>query len=136
MSRFRTVLVIDDEAAVRFSLKSILSERFNVVAFADGREAITFATERSGEVYAAFVDYGMWPMDGSQVCSTLQSLDATISLIGFSANENAPFGCPLFAMLLKKNISIQHVLTLVANAVNHAEKLKQNGHRVIDALAK
>src|SRR4051812_49233250 len=83
MSCIRTVLVIDDEAAVRHSLKAILSERFNVVACADGAQAITFASEHSGEVYAAFVDYAMPAMDGNQVCSALRTLDATTSLVGF-----------------------------------------------------
>ena len=122
------MLVIDDEPAVRRSLKAILAERFNVVACADGPQAIKFASDHSGDVYAAFVDYAMPAMDGNVVCSALRALDATISLVGFSGNENAPFHEPLFAMLLKKNISTEHVLELTTMAVRSAEQLKQNGH--------
>ena len=128
------MLVIDDEAAVRLSLKSILSERFNVIACADGAQAIAFASEHCGDVYAAFVDYAMPVMDGNRVCSALRTLDATISLIGFSANDDAPFQDPLFARLPKKHLSSEQVLNLAATGVRLAEKLKQAGHPVIDRL--
>ncbi len=130
MSSIRTILVIDDEAAVRCSLKAILAERFNVIACDDGAQAIKFASEHSGEVYAAFVDYSMPAMDGNLVCSALRSLDATISLVGFSADENAPFREPLFAMLPKKNLSTEQVLTIAATGVRLAEQLKQDGRRM------
>lgn len=129
------MLVIDDEAAVRHSLKAILSERFNVVACADGAQALAFASEHSGEVYAAFVDYAMPAMDGNRVCSALRTLDATISLVGFSANEDAPFQGPLFARLSKKNLSSEQVLNLAATGVRMAEQLKHDGRPVIDRLA-
>ena len=128
------MLVIDDEAAVRLSLKSILSERFHVIACADGAQAIAFASGHSGEVYAAFVDYVMPVMDGDQVCSALRTLDATISLIGFSANDDAPFQDGLFARLSKKHLSSEQVLNIAATGVRLAEKLKQAGHPVINRL--
>ena len=120
----RTVLVVDDEPAVRLSLKTIIEQCFNVVVYPDGPHAIKFAFEHPGEVYAAFVDYGMYPMDGSRVCSALRSLDATISLIGFSGIEDAPFEGPLFATLLKKHLCPEHVMTLVTSAVRSSEQLR------------
>ncbi len=128
MSNTRTVLVIDDEPAIRRSLSAILAEHFNVVTCPAGPQAIQFASEHAGEVYAAFVDYAMPTMDGSLVCSELRTLDPTISLVGFSGIENAPFHGPLFAILPKKNISTEHVLALAAMAVQSAEQRRQHGH--------
>lgn len=124
LSGSRTVLVVDDEPAVRLSLKSIIDKTFNVADYADGPQAMQYASAHAGEIYAAFVDYGMSPMNGSHVCAALRSLDATISLIGFSGIEDAPFEVPLFATLLKKNISPEHVLTIVTNAVRTSEQLR------------
>ena len=119
-----TVLVVDDEPAVRLSLKSILEERFTVITCADGPEAIKFASEHAGEIYVALVDYAMRPMDGRLVCSALRTLDATISLIGFSGNEDAPFQAPLFATLLKKNLCPEQVVALVTSAIRCSEQLR------------
>jgi CheY-like chemotaxis protein len=124
LSSIRTVLVVDDEPALRLSLKTIIEQRFKVVTCADGQQAINFASEHTAEVYAAFVDYGMWPMDGSLVCSALRSLDATISLIGSSGNEDAPFQGPLFAKLLKKHLCPEQVMTLATSAVRSSERLR------------
>jgi CheY-like chemotaxis protein len=117
--------VIDDEAAVRLSMKAILGRRFDVVACANGLEAIQYASDHCGEIYAAFVDHGMPEMDGNLVCSALRSLDATISLIGFSGSEEAAFPEAIFAKLLKKHITPELVLTMATTAVRSAERLRR-----------
>lgn len=121
----RTVLVIDDEEGVRRSLRLILEDRFVVVACSDGAAAIQFATDNPGIVYAAFVDFAMPGMDGNQVCSGLRSLDATISLVGFSGNEDAAFTGPLFANFLKRHVTPESVLALAAKAVRFAEDARR-----------
>src|SRR5690606_23876571 len=95
-----------------------------VVACANGPEAIQYASDHRGDVYAAFVDHGMPEMGGNLVCSALRSLDATITLIGFSGSEEAAFPQHIFARLLKKHITPELVLSLAATAVRLAEQLR------------
>jgi CheY-like chemotaxis protein len=121
-----TVLVIDDEPGVRLSLKSILSDRFTVVACVDGEQAIDYARDHPGRVYAAIVDYAMSGMDGDCVCSELRCLDRTISLVGLSADRDAPFRGPLVARLWKKDASPGHVIATTVAAVQTTEQLRKS----------
>jgi len=120
MSYPKTILIVDDEISVRRSLRAILEEDFNVVLCADGRHAVQFVSDHPGEVFAAFVDYAMPEMDGDVVCSALRALDVTISLVGFSAHEDAPFRVPLFARFAKSQNAMRQVHALAVNAVQHA----------------
>lgn len=122
-----TVLIVDDEPAVRLILRTILEERFSVIACGCGSEAVKFASEHPGEVSAAFVDYAMPEMDGNAVCAALRQIDATISLIGFSAHENAPFSSPLFAQLFKRHLPPEHVLAAAVEAVRTAQQARGSG---------
>jgi len=119
-----TVLVVDDEAGVRLSLKAILRDQFEVVVCSNGEQAINYARENPGRIYVAIVDYTMPGMDGDRVCSELRSLDQTISLIGLSADQDAPFHGPLSAKLWKKNASPESVMAATVTAFEAAEKLK------------
>lgn len=125
MSNIPTVLVVDDDAAIRRAMKVILEKRFQIVLSADGPQAIKFVSDHPGNVSIAFVDYAMPEMNGDLVCAALRSLDATISIIGFSGNDDASFSDQLFAKLLKKNISCEHVLDLTVRAAFAAEQQKR-----------
>ncbi len=103
----------------------MLEPAFTVVAVEDGPSALTHA--RSGEVYAAFVDYAMPVMDGRAVCGELKAIDPTISLIGLSANEHADFGQPLFGFVHKNRSSKAEVVEMAARAVSASEQLKKGG---------
>ena len=129
----QTIMVVDDETAVRCSLKAILERRFSVVTCAGGPEAIKFASDHPRQVYAAFVDYGMPAMDGNLVCAALRELDPTIALVGFSGNENAPFQGPLVATLSKRRLSAKHVLELAVTAVRAAAHLRKCGPPAVRA---
>ena len=125
MTSHQTILVVDDEASVRRSLQAILDRDFSVAAFSNGRDALKFIEDHPGLVQAAFIDYAMPEMDGNAVCADLRTLDSTISLIGFSGNENALFREPLFAKLLKKHISVDHVVELATDAVCLSEQRRR-----------
>ena len=126
MSRNQTILVIDDESSVRLSMKAMLQADFEVLTFEKGPEAVRFVTERQGVVSAAFVDYTMPEMSGNRVCAALRALDNTISLIGFSGNEEAQFEGPLFAKLVKKNLSVDQVSKIALSAVSKTEELRDS----------
>ena len=121
----KMVLVIDDADGARRVLKAMLEPAFTVVPLEDGPSAMTYA--RSGEVYAAFVDYAMPVMDGCAVCEELKAIDPTISLIGLSANEHADFGQPLFAFIHKDRTSKNEVVDIAARAVTASEQRKKGG---------
>lgn len=125
LSQSQTVLIVDDDTAVRLTLRAILEAKFQVVACGSGLEAIKFAAEHPGEVAAAFVDYAMPEMDGSAVCAALHEIDATISLIGFSGREDAPFSSPLSARLFKKHLSPDRVMAAAEDAVRSTQHSRE-----------
>ena len=86
----------------------------------DGPDAIRFVSEHPGEVFAAFVDFAMPEMNGDSVCATIRELDPTISLVGFSGRDDAPFLAPLFAQFVKNEHSFAGVPELAASAVHLA----------------
>lgn len=125
MESKQTVLVIDDENGPRRALKAILEDYFNVATFEDGSSAIAFAKSKPEEVHAAFVDHAMPKMNGSEVCVQLKAINPTISLIGFSGNENADFECELFAFLTKKGANKEQVLKVARSAADLSTRLRQ-----------
>jgi CheY-like chemotaxis protein len=110
------------------SFHSILKDRFNVIAFEKGTEALQFIKENPGDAYAAFVDYCMPDMRGDEVCTAIRGLDSRISLIGFSGSDSAHFSEPIFALLHKKFFSVEKVEELAVKAVAYAEELRRTGH--------
>lgn len=125
MSSKKMVLIIDDADGARRVLRAMLEPAFAVVPVEDGPSALTYA--RSGEVYAAFVDYAMPVMNGDVVCEELRAIDPTISLIGISAHEHADFGQPLFAFIHKNRTTKNEVVDIAARAVTASAQRKKGG---------
>lgn len=68
----RTMLVVDDEKAVRDSLRFLLERRgYKVVVARDGIEAITLAAQLP--IDGALVDVHMPVMNGVEICRALHS---------------------------------------------------------------
>ena len=120
----RTILVVDDDPVVLRSLQAILEDDFDVIACSAGAPAVDFVTENPGRVAAAFIDFVMPELDGNAVCAALRSLDPTISIVGFSATDDAPFTGRLFQQLQKKEMVVETVLRVAKDAVARTDELR------------
>lgn len=67
----RTILIVDDQDAVRVTLAFLLSETYRVIAADSGPKAIALATEESIE--GALIDLHMPVMNGFETCKRLQA---------------------------------------------------------------
>jgi signal transduction histidine kinase len=85
-----TLLVVDDEAGPRESLRIVFKDRFNVVLANDGREAIAYAREHPVDI--AILDIRMPDISGVEVLRELKQLDPNtevVMLTGYETLETA-----------------------------------------------
>jgi signal transduction histidine kinase/CheY-like chemotaxis protein len=77
-----TVLLVDDEPAVRRSLRRILVyARFGVVEASDGAEAIELFARAMPRPTAALVDLDMPGLAGGETCRRLRALDPSLAIL-------------------------------------------------------
>jgi DNA-binding NarL/FixJ family response regulator len=91
MNRLR-VLVVDDQAAVRFRLRAILKRdpRFEVVGEAvDGLEACAQAATLRPEI--VIMDVSMPVLDGAEATRRLLTVSPASSVIALTAHEEPPY---------------------------------------------
>jgi CheY-like chemotaxis protein len=84
----RTVLVVDDDQAIRDSLSLLLEGRWNVVVACDGAEALE-AVDRE-DVDAMVLDVHMRGIDGVGVLRGLASRGLRVPLVLVSADADLP----------------------------------------------
>ena len=88
-----TILVVDDEPALRSMAKRVLGRAgFVVLSAADGREALALFRERRREIRAVLLDLTMPGIPGSEVLSALRVLEAEVPVVvcsGYSEREIA-----------------------------------------------
>jgi CheY-like chemotaxis protein len=86
-----TILVVDDEVAIRDSAKLLLeSSGFAVAAAADGREAVHLFRTRPAEFCAVLLDLTMPHMSGAEAFQTLRAVRPDIPILvtsGYSEDE-------------------------------------------------
>lgn len=86
-----TVLVIDDELAVRLVAKRALERRgYDVVVACDGDEGVALFREYSDEVVAVFLDLSMPRRDGPDVLREIRSVRTDVPVVltsGFDERE-------------------------------------------------
>jgi two-component system, NtrC family, nitrogen regulation response regulator NtrX len=81
----KTVLIIDDEAAIRSTFEQILSyEKYNVLTAGDGPSALTVMSEN--QVDAVFLDIKMPGMDGFEVLAKINELQYGMPVIVISGH--------------------------------------------------
>lgn len=68
-----TLLVVEDEAAIRDYLASLFSDRFHVVTTGDGRSGLALARDLRPELI--LLDFMLPELDGLEVCRALKSAD-------------------------------------------------------------
>ena len=85
-----TILVIDDEAAVRQTAKSALeSYGYRVVVAANGKEGVTLFHERGKEIAAVLLDMTMPVMSGEEALVRLKSIREDIPVVLSSGYNEA-----------------------------------------------
>jgi DNA-binding NtrC family response regulator len=129
------VIVIDDDAGIRSSLETVLKAHYEVRTCADGLDGVR-ATDANTS--CVILDVRMPTHDGFWVCKHLRKRVPNVPIIFFSAyqdvkdpyeiiNEFHPFG------YLVKGETLSSLLSLVASAVRHSERLRE-GRQTVERL--
>jgi CheY-like chemotaxis protein len=87
----KTILVVDDEAAVRNFLAAVLRKRgYRIVTAADGREALALFERESDAIAAVVLDVIMPVMGGNDALPKLKALRPDLKILltsGYSESE-------------------------------------------------
>ncbi len=121
------ILLIDDDAAIRSSMKAFLEdEGFFVKAVESGDEAVALVRQRVIPFSLALVDYHMPGLKGPGVIAKLREYDSKIHLLGFSGddgidphNESLDSGALMF---VAKDIENEKLLGIVHRVCREFEK--------------
>jgi CheY-like chemotaxis protein len=80
--RTGTILLVEDQAAIRMLLEDVLSEAgHRVLAAADGRAALELATECAGAVDMLITDVVLPEMSGPELASRIAPLRPTMIVL-------------------------------------------------------
>ncbi len=82
-----TLLIVDDEAAVRASLRVVFQDDYEVIMAEDGPTAIELAQKTRAD--AAILDIKMKQMSGLEVLERLKYVDPSIEVVMLTAFETA-----------------------------------------------
>ena len=83
------MLVVDDEASIRATLRHVLeSHRYRVVTAADGREALNILHQRLGEIRLVLTDLMMPLMSGSALIRAAQVLAPGLKFVAMIGLQN------------------------------------------------
>ncbi|HNQ89342.1 MAG TPA: response regulator [Verrucomicrobiota bacterium] len=80
----RVLLIVDDDEALRQSLRLVFEERYEVLLAASGEEAVEVCRNR--HVDGALVDFHMTGMTGTEVLDRLKAMDPGMEVILLSGN--------------------------------------------------
>ena len=133
------ILVVDDEAGIRESLSSILTDEGYHVESAESAEKALERASR-GDLEVILLDVWLPGMDGLEALSRLQSIPhppAVIMISGHGSIETAVRATKLGAFdFVVKPLSLERIIVLVRNAVQQRRLEEENqtlrselGHR-------
>jgi CheY-like chemotaxis protein len=118
-----TILVVDDEAAVRDFIGSVLRRKgYRVLSAADGQEALRICGDASGSVDAAVVDIIMPNMAANDLLPALKSIVPRIRVLltsGYSESEARRL-CVVHpdASFIQKPYTAQHLAKAVSDLLS------------------
>lgn len=125
----RTILVVDDEKDIRFSLSGILEdEGYQVVLASDGGEALEAVRQELPDL--VLLDIWMPGLDGLEVLGMMKAAFPQLTVIMISGHgtiETAVRATKLGAFdFIEKPLSLDKVLISVANALKMSELKVEN----------
>lgn len=117
-----TVLVVDDEMAVRHTLSRVLSDyNYRVLAAADGLEALAIFKADLRAVRLLVTDVMMPRMDGVTLVKELRALRPDLSCIAMSGLQDADRRAELTKLgvngIIAKPFTVSSILTAVSRAL-------------------
>jgi two-component system nitrogen regulation response regulator NtrX len=133
------VLIVDDEAEIRESLESILSEEgYVVTTAATAGEALTLLADATYD--AVLLDVWLPDRDGLDALSDIRQMDAAqrpevIIISGHGTIEAAVRATKLGAYdFLEKPLSLERTLIVLKNAIN-ARQLREDNQELVRQLS-
>jgi two-component system nitrogen regulation response regulator NtrX len=123
------VLVIDDEPAIRDSLRMVLEyERYEVVGASNGPEGLVMAQSQRPDLVV--LDVKMPGMDGLEVLRKLRTFDPTLPVVvvsGHGTTATAVEAMRTGALdFLEKPLSRERVIVTIGNALKQLELGREN----------
>ncbi len=124
----KTVLVVDDEAAIRQTLDRILTyEKYRVLGADSGPEALRLVTDEV--VDAILLDIKMPGMDGFEVLDELRRLQVAAPVIVVSGHGNVETAVEAVRKgaydFLEKPLDRDRLLVTLRNSLSHSEALAE-----------
>ena len=90
MAPRKTVLVVDDEPAVRNLIHTLLTDAYNVVLGVDGVDATQRYEQYAGGISAVITDVQMPQLDGARLIEWLRERQPTLPVIVMSGGLGKP----------------------------------------------
>jgi two-component system, sensor histidine kinase and response regulator len=135
--RKRTLLIVDDEAGPRHSLKVVFNKEYNLLLAENGEEAIELA--RQHKVDAAILDIRMVGMSGIETLQHLKKVEPGMEVIMLTAYESIDTVRQALRLgacdYLNKPFDIPTIRSAVTNAMERrglSSEVKANGEKLRD----
>ena len=130
MATMNTVLVIDDEAGPRASLRMVLKNQYEVLLADHVDEGVRLLKERRPDV--VIMDIRMPGKSGIEGLGEIRALDAEVSVVmltGYGALETAQEAIRLGANdYLKKPFDIDEIQRVIAECVQRTQWMRRRRH--------
>ena len=135
--RKRTLLIVDDEAGPRHSLKVVFNKEYNLLLAENGEQAIELA--RQNKVDAAILDIRMVGMSGIETLQELKKVEPGMEVIMLTAYESIDTVRQALRLgacdYLNKPFDIPTIRSAVTNAMERrglSSEVKANGEKLRD----
>lgn len=123
-----TVLVIDDEAAIREILQRVLEQfGYRVLIAADGLEGIGLFRAKRSEISAVLTDLMMPTIQGPEVIAELRDMDPDVRIVAMSGAlelQTRLAEIPGRLVLLHKPVSADRLLTVLKNVLPSPDRAR------------
>jgi two-component system nitrogen regulation response regulator NtrX len=137
----RRILIVDDEPGIRRSLSGVLEDEGYSVEAVESGEACLSAVQ-GGDFELALLDIWLPRMDGMEVLARLQEISpaerpVVVMISGHASIEGAVKATKLGAFdFLEKPLTIEKVLVVVKNALEHRRLALENSRFKADAQSR